>query len=117
MNNKAKGNKGEDIAVNFLINKGYEIRKRNFHFGRYGEIDIIAEKDNTLIFFEVKARYNYDKFGDPLFAINFKKQSSFRRAAEGYLYVNKIEDKECRFDVLIVDLNNSQVEKHLKNAF
>lgn len=50
MNNKSKGNKGEEIAVNYLISKGYSIKKRNFHFGRYGEIDIIAEKDNVLIF-------------------------------------------------------------------
>ncbi|HOM05423.1 MAG TPA: YraN family protein [Candidatus Kapabacteria bacterium] len=117
MNNKSKGNKGEEIAVNYLISKGYSIKKRNFHFGRYGEIDIIAEKDNVLIFFEVKSRYNYEKFGDPLFSINAKKQANFRRAAEGYLYLSKIENKECRFDVLIINLNNSQVEQHLENAF
>ncbi|MEJ5245033.1 MAG: YraN family protein [Bacteroidota bacterium] len=117
MNNRTKGNKGEDIAVNYLINKGFSIKKRNFHFGRYGEIDIIAEKDNVVIFFEVKARYNYEKFGDPLFSINSKKQANFRRAAEGYLYLNKIENKECRFDVLIINLNNFKIEQHLENAF
>jgi Holliday junction resolvase-like predicted endonuclease len=42
MDTKSKGKEGEDIAANFLEAKGYAIRKRNFHFGKQAELDIIA---------------------------------------------------------------------------
>jgi putative endonuclease len=116
MNSKQKGYKGEDIAVEHLIKHGYRIIKKNFTFGKFGEIDVIAEHNNVLLFIEVKARFN-DKFGDPLFSINQKKQQHIRRAAEGYLYINKITNKVCRFDVIIVDLFNKKVIQHLENAF
>ena len=101
-NNREVGQKGEEEAAKFLCDNGYKIIKKNFHFGKTGEIDIIAEKDDILVFVEVKTRYN-DKYGDPLLSITYRKQKSIRKVAEGYLYINKIRDKECRFDVIIVD--------------
>lgn len=116
MNSKQKGYKGEDIAIEHLIKLGYRIIKRNFSFGKFGEIDIVAEHNNFLVFIEVKARYN-DKFGDPLYSINLSKQKHLKKTAEGYLYINKINNKECRFDVIIVDLHHKAVAVHLENAF
>ena len=116
INNTNKGKKGEDIATDFLKRNGFEIVKRNFHFGRNGEIDIIAEKDNVLVFVEVKMRSS-DTYGDPLLSINFAKQKSLRKTAEGYLYINKITDKECRFDVVTIDVSKNPIKiDHLINA-
>lgn len=116
MNNTNKGKKGEDIAVEFLRKQGFDIIKRNFHFGRNGEIDIIGEQKGVLVFIEVKMRSS-DTYGDPLLSINFAKQKSLRKAAEGYLYINKIFDKECRFDVITIDVSSSIPKiDHIINA-
>ena len=105
--NKEKGYSAEDTAADYLVKKGYEIIKRNFTFGKTGEIDIIAKHKNTLVFIEVKARAN-DKYGNPLDSITPGKQRKIRKTAEGYLYVNKIYDVECRFDVVSIDY----IQKH-----
>ena len=55
MISKYKGDYGEKLAARELIKKGYAIREKNYHT-RMGEIDIIAEKDNTVVFVEVKLR-------------------------------------------------------------
>ncbi len=107
--NKSKGSLGENIAVEYLENKNMKIIKRNFTFGRYGEIDIIAEDKGVLVFVEVKLRTG-NSYGDPLDAIDYKKQQKLRKAAEGYYYVNKINDRECRFDVIAIDVRNG-IEK------
>ncbi len=116
MTTKEKGNKGEDLAVEFLKKKGYSIKKRNFHFGKTGEIDIIAQEKQTLVFVEVKMRSS-DAFGDPLLAITPTKQRAMRKTAEGYLYVNKIYDTECRFDIITIDIRYIPEKiEHLINA-
>lgn len=117
LNQRAKGATAEDLAEEFLKNKGYAIIKRNFHFGREGEIDIIARERDTLVFVEVKARHS-SAYGTPEEAVTFRKQKTLRRAAEGYLYVNKISNQECRFDVIAVDYEKKPTEiRHLVNAF
>lgn len=115
LDTRQKGGKTEEIAVEYLVNKGYEIRKRNFTFGKVGEIDIIAEHKNILVFVEVKSRYN--KTGPhPLLAINYPKQKAMRKAADGYLYVNKIQNKMCRFDAVLIEYNDGNPEiEHLEN--
>ncbi len=114
--NRKKGNQGEKEAAEYLSSKGYQIVKTNFHFGKHGEIDIICRLNDVLVFVEVKSRKSFE-YGDPLLSITPKKQKSWQRAAEGYLYVNKIQDVECRFDVITVDLSKSPHEiGHLENA-
>ncbi len=116
--NKKLGKKGEDIAVAYLIGKGYEIIHRNFSFGRQGEIDIIATCNNILVFIEVKTRTNY-KFGNPIEQISQQKRKKWYNAAQGFLYIKNISDKECRFDVIIIDLtkdNKDEYITHIENA-
>lgn len=114
---RSKGIVGEDIAICLLEAKGYQIRKRNFHFGRKGEIDIVAFDGEYIVFVEVKMRNN-EKFGDPLNSLTPVKQRNLRRAAEGYLYVNKLENVPCRFDVVVIDAKRKTPEiKHIENAF
>lgn len=116
-NNRTVGARGEEEAASYLKNKGYKIIKQNFHFGKTGEIDIVASKDDVLVFVEVKTRYS-DKYGDPLLSITYNKQRSIRKVAEGYLYINKITDMECRFDVIIIDKRPGTNEiLHMENAF
>lgn len=116
-NMRQRGSKAEDMAVEMLVSKGFQIVKRNFFFGRSGEIDIIAKDGDTLVFVEVKARTS-KAYGDPLFSITYSKQNSIRRCAEGYLYINKIRDIECRFDVITIDLSQKPpLMNHLINAF
>ncbi len=70
-NTKAIGNLGEDRAVEYLENLGYEIFERNFRT-RFGEIDIIARDGETLCFVEVKKKTS-DRFGSPAEMITPKK--------------------------------------------
>jgi putative endonuclease len=116
-NTRASGKSAEDLAAEFLIAKGMRIVKRNFHFGRVGEIDIIAEDGQTLVFVEVKARSS-TLYGTPEEAVTPAKQRAIRKVAQGYLYTQGINDRECRFDVIAIRLFSNEPEiTHLIAAF
>ncbi|MGI5912341.1 MAG: YraN family protein [Syntrophomonadaceae bacterium] len=108
---------GEEIAASFLINKGYDIRERNY-YTRYGELDIICEIDNRLIFVEVKTRRSI-KFGFPEEAVTRQKIKHLRKAALIYLNSLECHFPEIRFDVITILINsNNQVNiNHIENAF
>ncbi|ROL56153.1 YraN family protein [Bacteroidetes/Chlorobi group bacterium Naka2016] len=111
------GKRGEEIACDYLLNKGYKILKRNFHFGKLGELDIVAEKDDCLVFVEVKLQTT-DNFGDSRFWITPAKQKKLKKTAEGYIYTKKIQNKSCRFDAIFIDLRyNPPLINHIENAF
>lgn len=115
-NTRAVGAFGESIAEKFLLEKGYKIIKKNFQFGKIGEIDIVAEDKEVLVFVEVKLR-TAKSYGDPLESITPKKVANLRRTAEGYLYINKIYNKECRFDIIGIDTRTKPYTiNHLINA-
>jgi len=119
LNKKELGEKGEQLAVDFLIKNDFEIIERNYRYG-HGEIDIIAKdlSDGITAFIEVKTRQNLD-FGEPEYAITKNKQRQIKKMAELYLYEKKIEVLDCRFDVIAVmleDINNPSI-KHYVNAF
>jgi putative endonuclease len=110
------GKIGEDLAAKFLEEKGYNIIERNYRFG-HGELDIIAEKDNILIFIEVKTKKHGD-FGDPINWIKRGKQLQMGRIARGYLYERNITDRDCRFDVVLVNWEHGLWKiDHIENAF
>ena len=100
---KRRGNFGEDIAAKYLIDKGYRIIFRNFRYGKQGEIDIIAEIGDILVFIEVKTRSN-SNFGKAIEQISRKKILLWRRAAEGYMFKNNIFGCECRLDLIAIDI-------------
>ena len=117
-NNKRKaGNKGEDLACEFLTNLGYQIIERNFFYG-HGEIDIVANDGEILVFAEVKYRKNLE-FGMPESAITIPKQNQIRKIAEAYLYQKEIRDRQCRFDIVaILQLQGNELQiNHIINAF
>jgi putative endonuclease len=110
------GKIGENLAVSYLEDKGYNIIERNYRFGR-GEIDIIVEKNQMLIFIEVKTKKHGD-FGDPIYWTTRSKQKQIGRIARGYLYERNITDRDCRFDVITVTWEKGAWKiRHIENAF
>lgn len=109
------GQKGEDLAVDFLKKAGFKILFRNWKWGK-NEIDIIAENQDFIIFVEVKTR-NDDFQMHPLTAVTKEKQKSIIRAANGYLQKFKI-DKEGRFDIItVIQSVDSYKIDHIEGAF
>lgn len=96
---KSFGQFGEDLAVKFLEKRGYKIQHRNLKI-RYKEVDIIATKDQEIIFVEVKTRTKND-FSDISQVMNIAKLSHFRRAAELFLYFN-YTDFSPRLDLIFI---------------
>ncbi len=77
------GKKGEQIAVDFLRNKGYEIVATNWRFSR-AELDIICKHNDQLIFAEVKTRsYNY--YGEPEECVTTRKEEFMMSASSAYM--------------------------------
>src|SRR4051812_13035009 len=100
---KETGIKGELIAENFLLNKGYIILEKNWRFGKK-EIDLVAEKDKMLVFVEVKTR-GYTSFGFPEDAVSAKKQDFMKLSAEAYVTMDT-RFTEVRFDIVSIVLYN-----------
>lgn len=99
--NQQKGQKGEDLAVEWLIGRGYALLHRNWRFARF-EIDIIATKGETLHFIEVKSRTSL-KFGNPEDQVDKKKLRQMINAGEEFLYQNP-GWKKVRFDILAIKM-------------
>jgi|UPI000366BE43 putative endonuclease len=113
-----KGQRGEEAACRYLMRQGYRIIARNVRVGP-GEIDIIAEYGDVLVFAEVKAHRQREQ---SLRAVHANKQYRIVRAASGWLAKHKVyQQYYCRFDVLLVQVASawhvkSRVE-HIPDAF
>ncbi len=110
------GNLAEDLAVSFLVEKGYKILLRNFRYQR-AEIDIIASFAGQIIIVEVKAR-GTDLFLAPEDAVTKSKIKSIVTAADQYMKQNE-SNHEVRFDIITVLPDESRKLKitHLEDAF
>jgi putative endonuclease len=95
------GLSGESLAVEELERRGYAILARRYRTA-YGEIDIVAEDGQTLVFVEVKARATAE-FGTAAEAVTRRKQLRLVRMARDYLARAAIVDRPCRFDVVAID--------------
>jgi len=101
MSNKYTGNKGEEMAVTYLAQEGYNIVERNWRF-KHWEVDIIASKENCIHFFEIKTRKS-DKYGHPEESVSKKKMLNLRGAAEEYQYLHP-EWRYIQFNVLAIKM-------------
>lgn len=109
---RAKGERGEDAAVEYLLKLGYCIVCRNYRALR-GEIDCIArDPDGTLVFIEVKSSTTA-AYGSPLFRVTPAKQKTLFKMARQYLAEHHITSTPCRFDVIAI--TRSGIE-HIRNA-
>lgn len=108
--------KGEGLAAAYLAKHGYKIIERNFRKG-YGEIDIIAIKDNTLIFVEVKTRTSFE-FGEPLESITYSKLKTLVNTARFYKLIHPKLPEAMRIDAMSVKLflnGDAKEINHVKN--
>ena len=111
-NHREIGSKYEHIAGAYLERQGYRILEYNFHCRR-GEIDLIAQDGEYLVFCEVKYRKGRTS-GGPVDAVDVYKQRKLWKTAEYYLFVNGLHDVPCRFDVIGIEENRIIL---IKNAF
>jgi len=97
------GRKGEQMAADALCERGYRIVERNFRC-RYGEIDLIAEERDDLVFVEVKTRRG-SAFGRPEEAVTLTKRRKLAEVASYYLDLHAEGDRSWRIDVVAIDFN------------
>ena len=114
-NTQFTGKRGEDIACDFLVKKGYRILHRNFRTKK-GEIDIIGELENTLVFFEVKSRKS-SKYGYPKEYVSNLKKKRILHAACFYLTKKGFWSRPVRFDIIGIIFGQGEVKiEHEKDV-
>lgn len=109
------GRWGENLACEYLEKSNYKIIERNF-LCRQGEIDIIAKDigKKEIVFIEVKTRCNL-KYGNPVEAVNQKKQNHIKQVVRYYIYKKQIQDIAIRIDVIEVYMQKQNYKiNHIK---
>lgn len=110
-----KGQAAEAFACKYLQEKGLRLITKNFH-SRFGEIDIIMQEENSLVFIEVRYRKNQD-FGGAKASITPGKQKKIRNTALLYMQ-KKGHEFNARFDVIaITGEENNLITEWIQNAF
>ena len=110
------GEEGERVAERWLRRRGWRVLQRRFRNG-HRDIDLVAEKDGTVAFVEVKARSG-SAFGDPVEAVDWRKQRELARSAAVWIDRHGRPDDSYRFDVIGVLMEGNSVRiKHIENAF
>ena len=99
---KELGAKGEELAVRCLKSRGYRIIEQNYRT-RLGEIDIIAEQGEDLVFIEVKTRSDI-LFGSALESVTPQKQKQLSKVALEYISKKDCHNRPARFDVVAIEL-------------
>lgn len=116
LRSRAVGLQGEQAAVDYLTERGYEIVERNYRAGR-GEIDIIARDGSYLCFIEVKTCRSRS-FGEPETWVTERKRKRIVSAARMYRANKEIVDQDCRFDVITIRLTREGLLfNHIQDAF
>ena len=103
------GRYGEDLAVEFLIDKGYEIIDRNVRYPT-GELDIVARETDTLVFVEVRTRSGFS-YGNPGESITWRKQQKLRQLALLYLQSQDNRCKSFRIDAILIVIPKEYPQK------
>lgn len=96
--NRSVGMAGEDFAVNYLKNRGFKIKERNFRT-RWGEIDIVAQKGEHTHFVEVKTRTSCD-YGHPLESLPFYRMERLKKMALWYATRFKLTENRLHLSLL-----------------
>lgn len=114
---QAFGHAGETEAERRLRREGYRILARNLRT-RLGELDLVAESGELLVFVEVKSRRS-EAYGGGRHAVDARKQARMVRLAAQYLARHRIRGRCCRFDVILCegDLEHPLAIEHVENAF
>lgn len=118
MNTRQQGYQQEQTACRFLESQGLKLSDQNYQT-RIGELDLIMEEENTLVFIEVRYRKN-DHFGSPIASVDAQKQKRIILAAEIYLQAHRwAREKPIRFDVVGISPKKKDELQFdwIKNAF
>jgi putative endonuclease len=94
------GIEGEDFAARHLERRGWRVIDRNYRFG-HKEIDLIARRDRTVAFIEVKTRARL-RWGHPLLAVDVHKRREIERVARVWADRHARPDDELRFDAIAI---------------
>jgi putative endonuclease len=116
MNTKQTGKDGENRATQYLISKGFAIIERNWRT-KGGEIDIIAYKNDTIVFVEVKTLPNgtIDMIQREL---NYQKRQRIIKTSKRFLLNHRqYSNSYVRFDVIVIDMPGLEPVYHVENAF
>lgn len=114
-NTKQIGLEAEEFVAQKLVQQGFIIVERNYK-KMFGEIDVIARKKDLFVFVEVKMRTRAQF--DPTLVIIPSKQKKIIMVAKEFIVTHDIHDKLCRFDVAIVQLQESEFQLlYIPNAF
>lgn len=101
------GNLGEDYAAKLLKSKGYQVISRNFRT-KFGEIDIVAIHEGTLVFVEVKTRWS-KRFGNPEEAVTPAKLRRIKKAAEYFSLTHNLLPKKLAIEVVAIEVEEGRV--------
>ena len=113
----ARRTRSGEHGKSFLRRKGYRILERNAR-SVFGELDLVAQRNGTLVFVEVKARKS-PVYGGASHAVDARKQARLIRLAAAYLARQGLRHQSCRFDVILCggDGPSPKVTQHIENAF
>ncbi|AKF81846.1 YraN family protein [Myxococcus sp. MISCRS1] len=110
------GDEAEAAAVRYLEERGWRVRARNW-LCRYGELDVVAEREELLCFVEVRMR-STAVWGDPAHTVSFAKQRRVVKAALHYLFAHELQGRMMRFDVIaVVGRGERATVEHIPGAF
>ncbi len=111
------GKKGEGLALSYLREQGYRIIGRNYKTAQ-GEIDIIGDDGGCISFLEVRSM-NAGGPGSPEYTINRRKQGQITKVVLSYIKKYRLEDRNCRFDVVCIESVDGASPKVrlIRNAF
>lgn len=101
------GIQGENEAASYLVSHGYQILHRNYRT-KAGELDIVAQKNATIYFIEVKTRTS-ERYGKPYESVTHTKQAHMKRAAQWYVLQNKIGRSKLKLSVVSVLIQGESV--------
>jgi putative endonuclease len=114
---KKLGSEGEMLGLEYLIGQGYKLLERNWRC-RTGELDMIMERDDTVVIVEVRTRRSSAAFGTPAESVDARKQRKLVETAHVYSLMRKL-DKQLRFDVIAIQFDKAGRHElqHIENAF
>lgn len=116
MSSQTTGEHAEKTALNYLEKHGLTLVAKNYH-SRRGEIDLIMEDKDTLVFIEIRYRKSA-KYGSALESVNTQKQSRIIHTAQTYIQKNASNYSAYRFDVVALKPNNDTIDiDWIKDAF
>jgi putative endonuclease len=111
-----RGQQGETLAAAYLQQQGYRVQQQNYRC-RYGEVDIIAWDEETLVFVEVKTK-SHLRFGAPQSMVDWRKQQKLTRVAMTYIQQRALYNTPMRFDVVAIVYEDGRPQvTHLPAAF